>query len=441
MQLHIPRPLELLVDDLIHPAARIQQTGSDDRQRPPFLQVARRPDEPLRRIQRRRVNPPRHRAPRSGQRQVVGPRQPGDAVQQNDHIPPRFRHPFRPFHRQLRHPTLLLHRLVKGGRKHIPLDGPPHLRHLLRPFPNQHYHQQQIRAVFGNRRRNLPQHRRLPRFRRRHYQPPLPQPDGRKQVNHPRRQPPLRMLQRNMPVGENRRQRLKNPPRAGPLRLRLQQIDASGAHQLVLIAPLPVLGRTHLPGDGVPRLQIVPPDLPLLHIGVPGYGRILQRPQQPMPGVHHLQHPGGRQTVMAGGGQLHLLEQRLPIAILRGVIRPRPHFRRQRQQLLHRLRRQFGHINRRPVGNAAVRRRSGRRRRRRAVRRRIGTGAHAGASAGLAVDGGRRAAAGAAGGRGRCGRSRADHNYQPPDACCQSCRNCDNPASVSGCRIICVSTL
>src|SRR5437764_7445133 len=82
VHLHVARALELLVDQLVHAAARVHQAGADDRQRAAKLDVARRADEALGRVEGRGVHPPRERAPAGRHREVVGARQARDAVEQ-----------------------------------------------------------------------------------------------------------------------------------------------------------------------------------------------------------------------------------------------------------------------------------------------------------------------------------------------------------------------
>src|SRR3990170_4339231 len=64
VQLHVAGTLELLIDDVIHPAARIDERRGDDRQAPTLLDLPRRAEEPLRAVQRGRVQAPGERAPR-----------------------------------------------------------------------------------------------------------------------------------------------------------------------------------------------------------------------------------------------------------------------------------------------------------------------------------------------------------------------------------------
>src|SRR5919107_5778781 len=55
-QLHVARALELLEDDLVHPAAGLDERGREYGQRPAVLDVARRAEELFGRVQRGRVD-------------------------------------------------------------------------------------------------------------------------------------------------------------------------------------------------------------------------------------------------------------------------------------------------------------------------------------------------------------------------------------------------
>src|SRR5918998_2129747 len=69
-QLHVARSLELLEDDLIHPAAGLDQRGRQYRQRPAVLDVARRAEELFGRVQRGRVDATGKDAPGGRGREV-----------------------------------------------------------------------------------------------------------------------------------------------------------------------------------------------------------------------------------------------------------------------------------------------------------------------------------------------------------------------------------
>src|SRR5450759_3347372 len=82
VELHVAGALELLEDDLIHPASGIHQSGGDDSQASAELDVARGAEEPLGREQRGGVDAARQDAPARRSAQVVSPGEPGHGVEQ-----------------------------------------------------------------------------------------------------------------------------------------------------------------------------------------------------------------------------------------------------------------------------------------------------------------------------------------------------------------------
>src|SRR5205807_10665352 len=77
-QLHVAGALELLEDDLVHTGPGLDEGGGQDGQRTTLLDIPRRPEELLGRVQSRRVDTARQDAARRRSGQVVGPGQTGD---------------------------------------------------------------------------------------------------------------------------------------------------------------------------------------------------------------------------------------------------------------------------------------------------------------------------------------------------------------------------
>ena len=154
-----------------------------------------------------------------------------------------------------------------------------------------------------------------------------------------------------MVVGEDGREGLEETPRAGFLLIRLQQVDAGGSGQAE--APFAFFGRTHQTGDGIAGFQVETPNLGLPHENIAIYGRVLHRPQQAVPGIHHLQYSRGGQHVAVGRRQADFLEQRIPTQFGKGGLVPEPHFGGQVQQLVVGHGGQVGHIHQ-SFGDGAV---------------------------------------------------------------------------------------
>ena len=145
---------------------------------PPSSRLRAAPMNRLAGIQRGRVDTAGQRAPGGGQRQVVGAGEPGDAVQQDHDVAAGFGHALGAFHRQFRHPALLLNRLVEGRREHVALDRAAHLGDFFRALADEHHHQDHFGAVLGDGRGDLAQHRGLAGLGRRNHQPRWPNPMG-----------------------------------------------------------------------------------------------------------------------------------------------------------------------------------------------------------------------------------------------------------------------
>src|SRR3954451_9638201 len=80
LELHVSGALELLEDDLVHPRAGLDEGRRQDRQRAAVLDVARRAEEPLRRVERRRVDTAGEDPAAGGRREVVGTAEAGHRV-------------------------------------------------------------------------------------------------------------------------------------------------------------------------------------------------------------------------------------------------------------------------------------------------------------------------------------------------------------------------
>src|SRR4029079_13481411 len=87
-ELRVAGALELLVNDVIHARAGVDQARPDDREGAALLDVPGGPEEPLGRIQRDRVAATRQRPAGRRESQVVGARKPGDRVEQDHDVTP-----------------------------------------------------------------------------------------------------------------------------------------------------------------------------------------------------------------------------------------------------------------------------------------------------------------------------------------------------------------
>src|SRR5215475_3501489 len=234
-QLHVAGPLELLEDHLVRAGAGLDQGGGQDRDRAAMLDVARRAEEPLRRVEGGRVHTAGHDPPAGRRGQVVGAAEPGDRVEQDDHVVAHLGQALGSFDGQLRHRGVVLGRPVEGRVDDLALDRALHIGDLLGPLVHEHDHEVAFGVVLGDRVGDGLQDQRLARLRRRHDEATLALADGRDQVDDPRRhvariglQPqPLLRVQRHQ-LGELR---------PGPGLLRVKPVDLVEPDQRVELLP------------------------------------------------------------------------------------------------------------------------------------------------------------------------------------------------------------
>src|SRR5690606_33969958 len=86
VELHVAGTLELLVDHVIHAATGVDQTGGDDGEAAPALDVAGGTEESLRRIEGDRVNTTGQCAATRRHGEVVRTGQAGNRVEQDRHV-------------------------------------------------------------------------------------------------------------------------------------------------------------------------------------------------------------------------------------------------------------------------------------------------------------------------------------------------------------------
>src|SRR5690606_40451976 len=94
--------------------AGLDQGGGEDGERAALLEVAGGAEEPLRRVEGPGVDAAGHDPPGAGRGQVVGPGQPGDAVEDDADVPPVLDHALGALDGQLGHLDVLLGRPVEG---------------------------------------------------------------------------------------------------------------------------------------------------------------------------------------------------------------------------------------------------------------------------------------------------------------------------------------
>ena len=178
-------------------------------------------------------------------------------------------------------------RRIKRGVKHVRADGAPDIRDLLRPLVNQQNHQLDIRVVLLDGAGDFLQENRLARLRRRDDQRALAKADRRDKIHQPHgRVSRLAFpLQRQPPVGVNRRQRIKRPAHAR--NFGVFPVDGFDVHQRVVSVAHPL--RPCLADDFIAAVQVEPANLRDGNIDVVRAGRSVLRAQKAVAAGLHFQ--------------------------------------------------------------------------------------------------------------------------------------------------------
>src|SRR5690348_2390191 len=238
-----------------------------------MLDVARRAEELLRRVEGRGVHAAGQDPAAGRGGQVVGPSEPGDGVEQHDDVVAHLYQALGPLDRQFRDRGVVLSGPVEGGVDHFALDRPLHVGDLFWPFVHQDDHEVALGVVLGDRVGDGLQDHRLARLRRRHDEAALALADRGDQVDDPGGHDAGIGLQAE-PVLRVQRHQL-GELRPGPGGLRVEAIYLVQADQGVeLLPPLPLTGLAHGALDDVALAQAVTAHLGQRHVDVVGPGQV-----------------------------------------------------------------------------------------------------------------------------------------------------------------------
>src|SRR5215217_721162 len=276
--LHVPGALELLEDDLVHPRPGVDERGGQDGQRPALLQVAGGPEEPLGRVQGRGVDSTGEDLAAGRGGQVVGPRQPGDAVQQHDHVAPVLDQPLGPLDGELSHLAVLLAGAVEGRVDDVRLGRALHVGDLFGPLVGEQDDEVHLGVVVADGVGDLLHQRGLARLGRGDDQPALALPDGAHQVHDPGRDLGRVVLQAQ-PLQRVQRGQVLEVAAAARL-LGVQAVDLVDPGQGGVL--LGVAGQLDRALDLVAAAQAHPADHGQGHVDVLGAGQVAVDPQEPV---------------------------------------------------------------------------------------------------------------------------------------------------------------
>ena len=149
-QLGVAGALELLEDDLVHPAAGVDQRRGDDAQAAALVDVPRGAEEALGLLQRVGVDTAGEDLARVRHHHVVGPGQAGDRVEQDDHVPAVLHQPLGLLDHHVGHLHVAVGRLVEGGGDDLRLDVLLHVGDFLGPLVDQQHDQHDLRVVLAD---------------------------------------------------------------------------------------------------------------------------------------------------------------------------------------------------------------------------------------------------------------------------------------------------
>ena len=185
VDLHVSGALELFKDHLIHLAARIDQSGSNNRQTSTLLQISGCTEKSLGFMQCVSIHTSGKNLSAMGLHRVIGSRQTRDAIQQDHNICALLGQSLCPLNHHFRNVYVSIGWLIKGRTNHLALDGSCHIRNLLRPLINQKHDQMRLGIIGCDGIGNFLHQNRLSCPRRRNDQTPLTETNRADQIKSP----------------------------------------------------------------------------------------------------------------------------------------------------------------------------------------------------------------------------------------------------------------
>ena len=168
--------------------AGLDQRGGQDGQRAAVLDVARGAEEPLRRVERGRVDTTGQDAPARRGGEVVGAAEAGDRVEQHDDVVAQLDQALGALDGELGDRGVVLGGPVEGRGDDLALHRALHVGDLFGPLVDEHDHEVALGVVRRDRVGDRLQDHRLAGLGRRDDQTALALADRRDQVDDPRRQ-------------------------------------------------------------------------------------------------------------------------------------------------------------------------------------------------------------------------------------------------------------
>ena len=317
MDFRVAGALELFEDHFVHARAGVDERGGDDGERAALLDVARRAEEALRTLQRVAVHAAREHLARGRDDGVVGARQTGDRVEQDDDVLLVLDQALGLLDHHLGDLHVALGRLVEGRRDDLAAHRALHVGDFFRPLVDEQHDQIHLGVVLGDAVGDALQQHRLAGARRRDDQAALALAERRQQVHHPARQVLGLGLEIDLLLRVERREVLEEDLLLRLLgRLEVDRLDLDQRE-----VALAVLRRPDDAGDGVAGVQVELADLRGRDVDVVGAGQVVVvgGAQEAEAVGERLEHAFREDVAALLGAHAEDLEDQLLLAHARGA--------------------------------------------------------------------------------------------------------------------------
>ena len=257
MKFHVARAFELLINDVVQAATGVDEAGGEDGEAAAVLDFSGGPEELAGGIEGDRVHPAGERPSAGREREVVGPGQPGEAVEQDADIVAGLDESLGAFEDQLGDLAMRLNGLVEGGTVDLSFNGPHHVRDLFGAFADESDHEVDVGRVGSHSVGDLFKDGGLAGLRRGNDHSALSPADGGHEVDESSGEFGALVFELDVFTRGDRREVLKVRPAARGVGVHL--VDRVHANESEI--SLAVLGRADLAGNLVAGAEPEPADL------------------------------------------------------------------------------------------------------------------------------------------------------------------------------------
>ena len=315
VDLAIAGALELLVDDLVHLRAGVDECRADDGERAAFLDVARRAEEALRPLQRIGINAASEHLARARQHVVVGAGQSRDAVEQDHNVLLQLHQALGALDHHLGDLHVARRGLVEGGTDDLAAHAAHHLGDFLGTLIDEQHDEVDLGVVGDQRVGDVLHHHRLAGLGLCHQQRTLALADGRDEVDDAAGDVLFSLdvaLEFEGRCRKQRRQVLEHDLVFALLGR--EAVDTVDLHEREVA--LAVLGHAHFALDHVAGVKVEATDLAGRQVNVVRAGHVarLDAAQEAEAVGQHLEHAVAEHLLAGLGALLHDREHQLLLA-------------------------------------------------------------------------------------------------------------------------------